>query len=180
MGVAALLRLKNKVILIFLPLPINYTSNLFYTFSDLWLYIPLKLLKRTLLVFHICDIFHFYFKMWPNSSATCITHDHWRQTGLNSKGAPIYRTSGRNTKSEAHICMISGQGIKTTGARAPVAPHSLAPLIVNNPWMPHSGPQVFSGPKIQGFVVNSGEKPHPRIFFAPKSQNPTYLPGLLS
>ena len=39
-------------------------------------------------------------------------HTHWHQTGLNSKGAPIYRTSGRNTKSEAHICMILGRGIK--------------------------------------------------------------------
>ena len=55
---------------------------------------------------------------------------HWRQTGLNSKGAPIYRTSGRNTKSEAHICMISGRGIKTKGTRAPVAPPSLAPLLI--------------------------------------------------
>ena len=57
-------------------------------------------------------------------------HTHWHQTGLNSKGAPIYRTSGRNTKSEAHICMISGRGIKTTGPRAPVAPPSLAPLTI--------------------------------------------------
>ena len=53
---------------------------------------------------------------------------HWHQTGQNNKGRPIYRTSGRDTKSEAHICMNSGQGIKTTGARAPVAPPSLAPL----------------------------------------------------
>ena len=49
---------------------------------------------------------------------------HWRQTGLNSKGAPIYRFWGRDTKSEKHICMISGWGIKTTDARAPVAPSS--------------------------------------------------------
>ena len=38
---------------------------------------------------------------------------HWRQTGLNSKGAPIYRTSGRDTKSEAHIHMYEfGAGNK--------------------------------------------------------------------
>ena len=58
-------------------------------------------------------------------------HEHWHQTGLNSKGAPIHRTSRRNTKSKAHICMISGRGIKTKGTRAPVAPPSLAPLHMN-------------------------------------------------
>ena len=72
----------------------------------------------------ICYSEKFPTKKWNN------IYLHWRQTGLNSKGAPIYRTSGRNTKSEAHICMISGRGIKTTGACGPVAPTSLAPLYI--------------------------------------------------
>ena len=47
-------------------------------------------------------------------------NSYWRQIGLNSKG--------RDTKSEAHTCMISGWGIKTAGA--PVAPPSLVPLAI--------------------------------------------------
>ena len=39
-----------------------------------------------------------------------------------------FKVQNTYTKSEAHISMISGWGIKTTRACAPVAPPSLAPL----------------------------------------------------
>ena len=45
-----------------------------------------------------------------------IQYKHWRQTGLNSKGERICKTSGLGIKSEAHVCMILVRCIKTTGA----------------------------------------------------------------
>ena len=100
----------------------RYLENVLVLFECSWYVWLIRMLSphtRQGTVFTLHHHFICRFSLPSPLFVTCyisIQYKHWRQTGLNSKGERICKTSGLGIKSEAHVCMILVRCIKTTGA----------------------------------------------------------------